>query len=245
MLAMQDRYGLEGIGAFWVLLEVLASGVEGGKTAQVTMSVKQWRKRIPFAPQKLRNWLAYADQLALIRAAFDGETISIECPKMLELCDNWTRRSVVTVKKVPLEVEEEVDVEVEEEKDLIQLPSPQESRGVSERHTASPSPPPDPWVKAETGERYSYLFRCLDGYQGILESDVRKWEASHPLINVREFLEYQQHASETRPWLEKKRAFFILSNWLVKHRNKVMPQIMEKSPDVKAKPQLSVFQQMY
>ena len=92
---MMDEFGLEGYGAYWIVLETIAAQCDkkdaDGKIS-LTLSVKNWRKIVPFAPQKLTKWLAFAEQLALFCVEMSENLITVSCPKLLKYCDEYANR---------------------------------------------------------------------------------------------------------------------------------------------------------
>lgn len=89
---LMDEYGLEGYGAYWIVLETIAAQCDKFNKTSITLSVKNWRKIVPFAPQKLTKWLAFAQQLTLFCVEIRQNLITVSCPKLLKYRDEYSER---------------------------------------------------------------------------------------------------------------------------------------------------------
>lgn len=117
---MMDHFGLEGYGAYWVVLEAIAAQCDGTDRTHLTLSVKNWRKIIPFAPQKLTKWLAFAAQLTLFCVEITENLVTVSCPKLLKYRDEYSERrakkSGVCRDNIPpdTDTDTEADTEIKE-----------------------------------------------------------------------------------------------------------------------------------
>lgn len=59
MLSLIDRFGLEGYGAFWVMVEVIAENMTQCGFPELSLPEKSWRKFIQFPPKKFHLFLDF------------------------------------------------------------------------------------------------------------------------------------------------------------------------------------------
>ena len=118
---MMDEFGLEGYGAYWIVLETIAAQCEkkgeNSKTS-LTLSVKNWRKIVPFAPQKLVKWLAFAAQLNLFSAEISENLVTVSCPKLLKYRDEYSFKKAKCRDIVGTKSALDTDTDTEAETDI-------------------------------------------------------------------------------------------------------------------------------
>ena len=60
--AVIDEFGVEGYGAFWLLVEAISRQIENDPRDSVEYSEKKWRKVTGFSTKKLRNFLTFLEK---------------------------------------------------------------------------------------------------------------------------------------------------------------------------------------
>lgn len=87
-----DKFGLEGYGFYWRILEIIASQMdETGKTF-CEYSPKNLGKLVGFTRTKLSNFLKSLEENRLIFVKVFPETIRIDCPNLLKYKDEYASR---------------------------------------------------------------------------------------------------------------------------------------------------------
>jgi len=114
-----DRFGGDGYLVFFGTLEVMSREFNTKLPGSCTLSDRFLTKKLQLSRQKTVKILKFCDENKRIFFEEAGSKFKLYCPKLKELCDEWTSRqlrssSEVTPKKPRLEVE----VEVEEDKDI-------------------------------------------------------------------------------------------------------------------------------
>ncbi|MEX2015554.1 MAG: hypothetical protein WD873_02880, partial [Candidatus Hydrogenedentales bacterium] len=74
--------------------ETLAERMEGGcDYCEAIYTLKTWAKVLGIAPQTFRKFLPDLQRIRLFEVRLEGETVQIKCPKLLELRDEYSRKS--------------------------------------------------------------------------------------------------------------------------------------------------------
>jgi len=173
---LMDEYGLEGYGAYWLVLETIAAQCDKSDKTSITLSVKNWRKIVPFAPQKLTKWLAFAQQLTLFCVEIRENLITVSCPKLLKYRDEYSERRARKSGECRGNLPSELDIELE----LKQSPGTPEAGPpghegdvVEEKPGAEPNPPhqaapkgdvKDPRPAGCPPEMWAHYLRISRGY---------------------------------------------------------------------------------
>ncbi len=93
LLRVIDEFGFEGYGVYWAIIERIAVQMEPKSSRHdVTLSVKNWRKVTSFSPKKLEKYLNFLQDLSLIFLEKRENLITISCPKLLFLRDEYSRK---------------------------------------------------------------------------------------------------------------------------------------------------------
>jgi hypothetical protein len=87
-----DEFGLEGYGAYWLLLEAIAEQCDDSDNVTISMSPQNWRKVLPFYPQRLAKFAQCLGNLQLFSVEVSNSLITISCPKLLKYRDEYTDR---------------------------------------------------------------------------------------------------------------------------------------------------------
>jgi hypothetical protein len=89
-----DEFGLEGYGAYWLLLEAIAEQCDDSDNVTISMSPQNWRKVLPFYPQRLAKFAQCLGNLQLFSVEVSKSLITISCPKLLKYRDEYTERKI-------------------------------------------------------------------------------------------------------------------------------------------------------
>ena len=111
---LMDELGLEGYGAYMIILEVV--GHEMGSTSEcfAEFSLKKWGSFAQLSAKKFAKFAEVMAKLSLFDAQILEKNCRIEIPNLLKYRDNHSRNLQVADKKVSLDKEKEK----EKEKDI-------------------------------------------------------------------------------------------------------------------------------
>jgi hypothetical protein len=96
-----DEFGLEGYGAYWLIVELIAEKITPKMTEEnqifLKLSEKNWRKFLGFSPKKFQKFLGFSQKFELFLQKSDEKNpdlISLYCPKLLKYRDEYTRKKI-------------------------------------------------------------------------------------------------------------------------------------------------------
>lgn len=93
---LRDRFGTEGYGAWWLIVETIAEQIHDNPRDFAEYSLKKWREITGISAkklQKLLNFMAEKQKIIIENSEKDGITsIKIRVPKILEIADEYTRK---------------------------------------------------------------------------------------------------------------------------------------------------------
>lgn len=184
LLELRDEFGMEGYGAYWIILETIGEKLatkdkdqSGITEPSLRLSSKNWRKFVTFSPKKFQKFVTFSQKLGLFFAEFDGEFITINCPKLLKYRDEWTKKkgkkklknSGVTpdkLRRIELDTELELD----------------NTSNLCTRSSNYISAEPEAHAQAEN----IFLEIPLQKYEmhAVTKSDIETWQRSHPTVDV-------------------------------------------------------------
>ncbi len=109
-----DRFGGDGYLVFFGTLEIMSREFNVGSPGTCTISRRFLTKKLQLSSQKVMKVLDFCNKKGRIMTSLNGNNITLNCPKLKDMCDDWTNRllrsySEVTPKKPRLEEEEEED----------------------------------------------------------------------------------------------------------------------------------------
>lgn len=89
---LKDRYGLEGYGFWWTIVEIIAGFVdENGKTS-VTFSAKKWGNLAGISAKKFQTLAEFCANLGCFSIKNDENSITIDMPNILKYRDEWSKK---------------------------------------------------------------------------------------------------------------------------------------------------------
>ena len=123
-----DRFGIEGYGIYWIILERIAGNMDGTETPSLEISIRNWSKSVGISPKKLQNFVRFSADLGCFLAIFSGHSLRIECPKLLKYKDEYSRKSghkhTSCPDNVPKQSETETETDIDTEEDPPKSPVP-------------------------------------------------------------------------------------------------------------------------
>jgi hypothetical protein len=202
---LMDEFGPEGYGAYWLVLEAIAAQCE---TDNITLrlSVRNWRRILPFSPQKLANFMGFAGKSGLFQIETAGNEISVSCPKLLKYRDEYAvkreKKSGQTPDKIRVDIEQ---IQNREDKD----------RRIGQ--TASPA-----------ASFSGFTIFHQDGEMKISQRDFDAWQKAYPHIDLAAELQAMSDwTRSTKEWT-KKTAFHACSAALKIKNEKARTCAVEK-----------------
>ncbi len=128
---LMDEFGSDGYLVFFGILEMMGREFDPKSPGKVTLPRRFCRRKLRLSWQKISTILEFCEQNNRFFVEDNGRQVTINCPKLKDLTDNWTKRllrssSEVTPKKVSnqLEVEEEVDIKKRKKEKKVQTKIP-------------------------------------------------------------------------------------------------------------------------
>jgi len=106
MMAIRDELGMEGVGIYWSIIEMIASKFDGETVPTYSISPRNLSRNLGIYSTKLKKFCDLATNLGLFECNFIEGKLNFVCHKLLEIKDNHTRNLQATDKKVSLEEEQ-------------------------------------------------------------------------------------------------------------------------------------------
>lgn len=113
---VEDRFGWEGYGRWWKLLETVAKQMDETGKCSVSYSWNKWQTKLKGKRNKLKTYLEHLENEQKIKTKQTGNVLEIEIPNLLKLRDNYSK-NLQASKQVssPKDCKQEVEVDVEED----------------------------------------------------------------------------------------------------------------------------------
>jgi len=86
------KFGFEGYGVYWAILETIADNLNGGNETAVAMSEKQWRKSVEISPKNFQKIINFLSENLLISTEKAQNILTIRCPNIVKYRDEYTSR---------------------------------------------------------------------------------------------------------------------------------------------------------
>lgn len=123
LAALSDRFGLEGIGFYWTVLEIVAQKMDEKLETSASFSAKKWGSFAGISAKKFQNLAEFCASLGLFFVENDGNLITVNIPKLLNIKDEHTRKACKNSGVAPdnirtnsrLDIELDIELDVEEE----------------------------------------------------------------------------------------------------------------------------------
>ena len=157
---LEAEFGLEGIGFYWRVLEIIAGEMDANLKTSVRFPTKIWAKLFGISAKKFQNLAEFCENVNLFSLKIDGDLVTIDCPKLLTIKDERTSKDARNMSKSPDKVRTksgldiDVDIDIKEE---FNTPLTPLSGGPGEVEEFSPLPPSASPAKKELPETASEL----------------------------------------------------------------------------------------
>ncbi|MCK5605369.1 hypothetical protein KAR91_25990 [Candidatus Pacearchaeota archaeon] len=115
---LMDEFGSDGYLVFFGTLEMMSREFNTESPGIVTLPHNFIRRKLRLSWHKISTIYRFCEKEGRFFVTDNGRKITINCPKLKDLCDDWTKkllRSSLEVTPPKLPPEEEVEVEEEEE----------------------------------------------------------------------------------------------------------------------------------
>jgi len=89
---VMDNFGLEGIGAYWIIMEIYGRACKDEPGSWVEISHTVLRRKLRKSSTKVQQLLNFYSTSGALLFNFSREKLNICVPKMQELRDEWTRK---------------------------------------------------------------------------------------------------------------------------------------------------------
>lgn len=124
---LMDELGLEGYGAYMIILEVVGHEIGPTNDCFAEFSLKKWGSFAQLSAKKFAKFAQVMSNIQLFSADIFENNCRIEIPNLLKYRDNHTKNLQAAKKKVSLDKEKEK--EKESDKDIIYMPSSPTAKG--------------------------------------------------------------------------------------------------------------------
>lgn len=145
---VQAELGLEGYGFYWLTLETIAKQMDANSDrTSVEYPVKIWQKIYGFSPKKLRKFVGFFADSQIFTADFSGNSLTIDCPKLLKYRDEWSRKKRKNFGVTPERLrskDTDTDTELDNKTPLTPLPGETADVAGEEPPEEKPRPTPKP-----------------------------------------------------------------------------------------------------
>ena len=89
---LKDKFGLEGYGFWWAVLEIVAEKVGEDAQTSAEFSLKKWGSLVGVSPKKFRTLAEFCANIELFSIKFDQDLLCIDMPNILKYRDEYTER---------------------------------------------------------------------------------------------------------------------------------------------------------
>jgi len=94
MQLLLSEYGYEGYGVYWGILEILAENLKWGTETKQSFTIKTW-KNYSISDRKWTKITQFLAEKRKIILKIDGKIATIECPKLLKIRDEYTKKAAI------------------------------------------------------------------------------------------------------------------------------------------------------
>jgi hypothetical protein len=97
-----ERAGLAGYGAYWIVLEKIASQIRPEcVSTSLELSWRNWARHLRTSTQKAQVLLRFMDEARLVQLTEDGGLIKVDAPNILKYGDEYTKRLGIKSRQTP------------------------------------------------------------------------------------------------------------------------------------------------
>jgi len=114
-----DEFKSDGYLVFFGILEMMAREFDIENPGKVTLSHNFIRRKLRLSWHKISTILQVCDSEGRILVSDNGHKTTLNCPKLKELCDDWTQRQLRSKSEPTPSIEEEEEEEVDKERTFL------------------------------------------------------------------------------------------------------------------------------
>ena len=92
LLAIQDEFGLEGYGLYWLVLETIGEKLSKKNEPYIEMSTQNWKKTTGVSAKKFQKFLSFCSKVEVFTVKSDEKTTMVRCDNLLKYRDEYTSR---------------------------------------------------------------------------------------------------------------------------------------------------------
>ena len=92
LLRVQDEFGLEGYGLYWLILEIIGEKIDAAGCTSVTLSSRNWARLCGISSKKLKTFLTFTQNVKLFSVKYSESDITITCDNLLKYRDEYSRK---------------------------------------------------------------------------------------------------------------------------------------------------------
>lgn len=221
MSELMDRFGAEGYGVWWLILERICQQMDKSSRTSARLSVKVWAKSCKVSAKNFQKLATFLEKIGIFFLEFDEGYLTIDCPNLAKYRDEWSSRKENYKSKTrellgsnsgetpATEAEAETETETKTDTDIKKNTS-------SERKKTRSSPVVIP-------ENIFISIHLVDGSEfPIGEELVEEYQKCYPGIDVRQSLRdiraYFFSASEKRK--TRRGILKCVNGWLERNQNR-------------------------
>jgi len=224
-----DEFGLAGYAVFFITLEVYGREFNHlDSDGWLTLSSRYIARKLRQSSTKVQQILNFYSERQRIFVKVDGNSISIKCPKFIDIASNWVKRK----KGEPTEglqrdtvapTAKEVEEEVEEEKDIYRCVFDfwnDQKIFVHERYGDKERAAIKSALKSRTEDQ---IYKAILNYGKVIHSDTHYFKHKWTLVDflkrgLGKFLDEADPLSnylKDKPSQQKKHGGFLADKWEV------------------------------
>lgn len=178
LVALKAKFGLEGYGFFWSVLEFIAAQVDENDKNFCEYPEVFWRKSLGVSAKKLEEMLTFCQLFKIFTVEKTENGIKVASPNILKFRDEWTRKKSKNSGVTPESLrskDTDTDTDTEADKDIKTIsPEPAEpSAGAQEQ----PAPEAVITLPLNTGAEHP-----------VTRGEIDQWAALYPAVNVEQAL---------------------------------------------------------
>jgi len=201
---LMDEYGHLGYTIWFGILEIIAKENGAKLTGKIEISPTYLRRKLRTSTTKLQQVLDFCQTYVRLSVTFSKKRWIIDCPKLLEIKDNYIKDLQVTGKKPSNH--KEVEKEVEEEKDSFNVSDDtDQSKKVEKKTGKTEAPDPKDFVISDATYK-----------------NLKKWnfKTDDEILDMVEhcFDWYRSHGKRQADWQA------VLRNWAKNQATKFKPR---------------------
>lgn len=115
---LMDEFGSDGYLVFFGILEMMSREFDIESPGKVTLPLRFCRRKLRLSWRKISTILAFCHKEGRILVSENGNKVTLNCPKLKDLCDNWTKRQlssnfVDTIEQLSNQSESEEESEID------------------------------------------------------------------------------------------------------------------------------------